>query len=88
MIKVHIPMRMCVACRQMKPKSELVRLVKNGGAIEIDKTGKKQCRGVYMCADGECVRLGMKKKSLERSFKCAVDKSVYELIEKDGGTDG
>lgn len=74
---------MCVSCRQMKPKSELVRLVKDADGIRIDKTGKVQSRGVYMCRSGECVRLGIKKKSLERSFKCAVDKSVYEQIEKE-----
>jgi predicted RNA-binding protein YlxR (DUF448 family) len=66
----------------MKPKNELVRLIRDGGEIKIDTTGKVQTRGVYMCRSGECVRLGMKKKSLERSFKCAVDKSVYENIEK------
>lgn len=80
---MHIPERMCVSCRQMKPKGELVRLVKDADGIRIDRTGKIQARGVYMCRNVECVRLGMKKKALERNFKCAVDKSVYEEIEND-----
>ena len=76
-------MRMCASCRQMKPKSELIRLIKDADGIRIDRTGKVQARGVYMCPSSECVRLGMKKKALERSFKCAVDKSVYENIEQE-----
>ena len=87
---MHIPMRMCVACRQMKPKHELIRVVKTDDGIQIDKNGKIQCRGVYMCRSSECVGMGMKKKSLERAFKCAVDAGVYEMIEKEtnGCTDG
>lgn len=80
---MHIPMRMCVACRQMKPKSELVRIIKNDSGIITDKTGKIQCRGVYICKCTECIQTGMKRKSLERAFKCAVAPSVYEMIEKE-----
>lgn len=80
---MHIPMRMCVACRQMKPKSDLVRIIKGDGGIITDKSGKVQCRGVYMCKSAECVRTGIKKKSLERAFKCAVAAEIYEMIEKE-----
>lgn len=80
---MHIPMRMCVACRQMKPKSELVRIIKNDSGIITDKTGKIQCRGVYMCKSSECIQMGIKRKSLERAFKCAVNSGVYEMIEKE-----
>ena len=85
---MHIPMRMCVACRSMKPKNELVRIVKTQDGIQQDTTGKLQCRGVYICPCTECVELGKKKKSLERAFKCAVDAGVYENIETNRCTDG
>lgn len=80
---MHIPLRMCTVCRQMKPKSELIRIVKTSEGIAIDHEGKAQTRGAYICANGECAKNAPKKKALERSFKCAVDKDIYEQIESE-----
>lgn len=76
------PLRMCVACREMKPKQELVRLTKTDDGITIDLEKKLQGRGVYVCKSTECVRLAEKKKALQRHFKTAVAADIYHLIEE------
>ena len=79
-----IPMRRCVGCYEMKPKRELVRVVRSPeGAISLDKTGKANGRGAYMCPDGECLKKLKKRKGLERAFKCAVAGEVYETLEEE-----
>ncbi len=76
----HIPMRMCAACRQMKPKAELIRLTDTDGEISVDKTQKRLTRGVYICADTDCIALAKKKKALQRQFKRKIDDALYEQI--------
>ena len=76
-----IPMRMCLGCNEMKPKRELMRVVKSPeGEISLDFTGKKNGRGAYVCGTAECFNLMKKKHSLERTLKNA-DKAE-EIIEK------
>jgi predicted RNA-binding protein YlxR (DUF448 family) len=66
----------------MKPKRELVRAVKSPeGVISIDRTGKANGRGAYMCPDPECFKKLRKRKGLERAFKCQVPAEVYEALE-------
>jgi predicted RNA-binding protein YlxR (DUF448 family) len=77
-----VPMRLCIACRQMKPKKELIRIVKNGEEIKLDKTGKANGRGAYICNDKECIAKLKKQKLLNRVFACQVDDSVYTAIEE------
>jgi predicted RNA-binding protein YlxR (DUF448 family) len=77
-----VPMRLCIACRQMKPKKELIRIVKNGEEIKLDKTGKANGRGAYICNDKECIAKLRKQKLLNRVFACQVDDSVYTAIEE------
>ena len=77
-----VPMRLCIACRQMKPKKELIRIVKNGDDIKLDKTGKANGRGAYICNDKECIAKLRKQKLLNRVFACQVDDSVYTAIEE------
>ena len=74
----HIPKRMCVACREMKEKSELFKVVYDGGPI-IDKTGKFQGRGAYVCKNADCINLAEKKKGFERSFKTNCS-GIYEIL--------
>lgn len=61
-----IPMRMCVGCREMKPKRELIRVVRSPeGAVSMDTTGKKPGRGAYLCRDAACLARALKQKQLE-----------------------
>ena len=80
-MKKHIPLRMCMACREMKPKTELVRFVKTENKVVIDETNKQQSRGAYVCSSEECVKNLKKKHCLERVFggECA---DAYEQLEK------
>ena len=77
-----IPMRMCVGCREMKPKKELLRVVRTPeGEVLIDPTGRKSGRGAYICASSECLARARKQRQLERAFECAVDAAAYEALE-------
>ena len=77
-----IPMRMCVGCREMKPKKELLRVVRTPEReVLIDPTGKKSGRGAYICASSACLAKARKQKQLERAFECAVDAAAYEALE-------
>ncbi|MBQ9939002.1 MAG: YlxR family protein [Oscillospiraceae bacterium] len=77
-----IPMRMCSGCMQMKPKKELVRIVRSPeGEISLDLTGKKSGRGAYICRDKECFKKAVKSKKIERSLECEIPSEIYEKIE-------
>ena len=77
-----IPMRMCVGCQEMKPKKELLRVVRTPeGEVLIDPTGRKSGRGAYICASSECLARARKQRQLERAFECAVDAAAYEALE-------
>lgn len=79
-----IPMRQCVGCREMKPKRELIRVIKTSeDEIFVDATGKKNGRGAYVCSNRECFDKAVKSKSLERSLKIAIPKEIYEDFEKE-----
>ena len=76
---------MCVACKQMRPKSELIRIVRGAdGSMCFDKTGKVGGRGAYLCDNSECVEKCLKKKLLNKAFKTLIDDEVYRrLAEED-----
>ena len=77
-----IPMRMCIACREMKPKLEMTRVVKNAeGEIFADPTGKAAGRGAYICANAECLQMLGKKKLLHKAFSVNVSQEVYLGVE-------
>jgi len=66
----HIPQRSCVACRMVRPKREMVRLVSiAGGSVEVDNTGKKPGRGAYLCCRKECWDTGIRSGRLEHALK-------------------
>lgn len=66
----HIPMRTCIACKETKPKRELLRVVRTpDGHVLLDATGKKSGRGAYICARLSCWETAIKKKRLEQEFK-------------------
>jgi hypothetical protein len=77
----HIPVRHCIACRQAKPKLELLRVVRSpDGHVAIDKTGKLNGRGAYLCRSAECLLLAQKKRSLERQLKQTIEPAVYDCL--------
>lgn len=79
-----IPMRKCVGCQEMKNKKEMMRVLKTSeDTFELDATGKKNGRGAYLCFSKECFEKAVKNKGLERSFKQAIPKEVYEKLEKE-----
>lgn len=76
------PQRTCLACREMKDKDLLVRVVKNSsGEIFLDKTGKANGRGAYVCKNKDCFAKLKKTKALSRAFKCQIDDEIYAKIE-------
>lgn len=80
----RIPERICIGCQQVKPKNELIRIVKSPeGDISIDKTGKKSGRGAYICQKEECLKLAEKSRRIEKSFSCRIDAAVYEELENE-----
>ena len=77
-----IPMRMCVGCREMKPKMALLRVVKpQDGEAHIDRVGKAPGRGAYVCDDVECLRKARKSRALERALDCRIDAAVFDALE-------
>ena len=77
----HIPQRTCLACRQVKDKRELLRLVRTpGGTIEIDSTGKKAGRGAYLCRTWECWEAGLKANQLEHALKSRLTSNDREQL--------
>ena len=79
----HVPERSCIACRQKKPKWEMVRIVcTTGGALEIDNRGKKAGRGAYLCKQQNCWEVGLAKKKLEYALKREINlEERYRLLE-------
>ena len=81
-----IPMRMCVGCSEMKPKTELIRVVRSPeGDVSIDSTGKKSGRGAYICCDRDCLKKAVKSKRLDRTFGCEISEELYERLEEQLG---
>ncbi|MBE6727202.1 MAG: YlxR family protein [Ruminococcaceae bacterium] len=79
-----IPMRMCTACREMKPKAQLIRIVKTPeGEIKPDVTGKLNGRGAYICKDKQCFERAKKSNALAKAFSMQVLPEVYERLSKE-----
>ena len=76
-----IPMRQCLGCREMKPKKELIRVVRSPeGEISLDFRGKANGRGAYVCPNAACLKKAVKAKALERAFSCQIPQEVYEAL--------
>ncbi len=76
------PMRMCVGCGEMKEKRELIRVVKSSeGEISLDKTGKKNGRGAYLCHNIDCLKKARKSKRIDRAFEVAISDEIYDGME-------
>lgn len=89
MANKKIPMRQCVGCQEMKPKKEMIRVLKLASEdneeteIVLDATGRKNGRGAYICPNSDCLKAAIKNKGLERSFKMPIPKDVYEMLTKE-----
>ena len=81
MQKKKIPMRQCVGCREMKPKRELIRVVRSPeGEIALDFRGKNPGRGAYICPDAKCLAKARKKNALGNAFGCQIPDEVYDQL--------
>ncbi len=77
-----IPMRQCVGCREMKPKRELIRVVKSPeGELSLDFRGKKPGRGAYVCPNPACLKKAKKSNALGRALEVAIPAEVYDALE-------
>ncbi|MCI5592321.1 MAG: YlxR family protein [Oscillospiraceae bacterium] len=79
-----VPLRKCTGCGEMKPKKELVRVVKTPeGEISLDPTGKMNGRGAYLCKDPQCLRKAQKSKRIEKALSCTVPDEIYNKLEQE-----
>ncbi len=77
-----IPMRMCLGCQQMKPKKELLRIVRTPeGAVELDPTGKRNGRGAYLCSNLNCYQTAVKERRFRKAFGVDMDSEVLAHLE-------
>lgn len=78
-----IPMRQCLGCREMRPKGELIRVVRAPeGEISLDFRGKKPGRGAYLCPNEACLARARKSRAIERALTGVIDPSVYQALEE------
>ncbi len=79
-----VPMRMCVGCRQMREKRDMIRVVRTQDeTVILDATGKKNGRGAYICKDPVCLEKAIKNHGMERSFKMNIPKETVAELEKE-----
>ena len=84
MAEKKIPLRKCTGCNEMRPKKELIRVLKTTEEeIILDKTGKKNGRGAYLCNSLDCLKQARKTKGLERSLQVKIPDEIYETLEKE-----
>lgn len=78
------PMRTCIACKSVKDKKELIRIVRTKeGVTELDPTGRKNGRGAYICNNINCFDILKKSKGLDRSFKTHISSEIYDKLADD-----
>ena len=78
-----VPMRMCVGCREMKPKKELIRVVRSPeGEVSLDPSGKKPGRGAYVCRDAACLGRAIRQRQLERQLEVSISPEVAAQLQQ------
>lgn len=76
-----IPMRMCVGCREMKEKREMIRIVRTPeGEATLDPTGKKSGRGAYVCRKADCLKRAIRQKQLERQLEISLTPEITDAL--------
>lgn len=83
MVNKKVPLRLCVACKESKPKKELIRIVKHDETFDLDFTGKQNGRGSYICNNQECFEKLIKNKLLNKAYKENIPNDVYVKIGED-----
>lgn len=78
----RLPERRCVACRESKPKAELLRVVKYNGGLSVDESGKSDGRGAYVCKSKSCVLAAKKGRRLEKALRMQIPEEIYDTLEK------
>jgi len=79
-----IPMRMCIGCKEMKPKKELTRIVRTTeGNIVIDPTGKKSGRGAYICKNEQCIKTSINENRLSKALDFQVTKEMAQKLQEE-----
>ena len=79
-----IPLRMCTGCMEMKPKKELIRVVRSAeGEVSFVLTGIKAGRGAYICKDNECLEKAFKAKRLSRNLDVTIDEEIYNRLREE-----
>lgn len=79
-----IPLRMCLGCQEMKPKKELIRVVKDSqGEVKVDLTGKAQGRGAYICRNIDCLDKSIKTKRFEKNFQMRISEDIYNKLREE-----
>lgn len=76
----HVPSRMCIACREMKPKKELIRLVARDGAVTLDEGGRAPGRGCYICGSPDCLEKAVREHRIEQQLKQGIDTGLREQL--------
>ncbi|MDY3860733.1 MAG: YlxR family protein [Candidatus Limivicinus sp.] len=77
-----IPVRQCLGCREMKPKRELIRVVRSPeGTVSLDFRGKASGRGAYVCPNPQCLKKAIRARALERAFSVQIPPEIYERLE-------
>ncbi len=79
-----IPMRQCLGCREMKPKRELIRVVRSSeGTVSLDFRGKSPGRGAYVCPNAQCLKKAIRARALERAFSTQIPEEIYRALEEE-----
>lgn len=79
-----IPLRMCTGCMEMKPKKELIRVVRSKeGVVSVDLTGKKSGRGAYVCKSKDCLEKSFKTKRLSRNLDVQISEEIYDRLREE-----
>ena len=79
---------MCVACREMRAKKDLMRVVRTEDGLMLDKTGKLNGRGAYLCRDAACLLKALKTRALERALEAPLSETCKTALESEIGHDG
>lgn len=78
-----IPMRMCLGCQEMKPKRELIRIVRNKeNETSVDFTGKKSGRGAYICKSITCFDKARRGRKIEKAFEASISEDIYDILRR------